>query len=103
MTPAPDSRDHIGVGCGMGCAVGIAFSVVGLFVAGMVGNNTFSNIIFFSTALTQWLGLIPLILYQRSINHPKTVKGIILAGCLGMLLCSACASVMLLPSMLKSI
>jgi len=100
VPPIPDSRDHIGVGCALGCAVQIGFAIVGMVVAVAVGGNTLSNIIFLSSAVTQWIGLVPLIMHQRSIGHPKTVQGIIIAGCLGMLLCSACGA-MLFPTIFK--
>jgi hypothetical protein len=102
VPPTSDSRDHIGVGCALGCAVQIGFAVVGMLVAVAIGQNTWSNIIFLSSAVTQWIGLVPLILHHRAIGRRRTVQGIIIAGCLGMLLCSACGAMLMLPNLYKT-
>jgi hypothetical protein len=102
VPPTSDPRDHIGVGCALGCAVQIGFALVGMLVAVSVGNDKISNIIFLSSAITQWIGLVPLILHHRAIGRRRTVQGIIIAGCLGMLLCSACGALLMLPSLYKT-
>jgi len=48
--------------------------------------------LFSAWGVTQWIALAPLILRQKSKGHPKTVQGMIISGCLGTLLGSACAA-----------
>jgi hypothetical protein len=40
----------------------------------------------------QWIGLVPLILKARASERPETALGLIITGCLGLLLSSACGT-----------
>jgi hypothetical protein len=59
-----------------------------------VGKNTFAYVVLLSVGFVQWIALVPLILHQRRMNHPRTVQGIIIAGVIGVLLSSACAGLL---------
>jgi hypothetical protein len=48
--------------------------------------------IFVGWGVAQWIVLLPLILYQRAKGRPDTVRGLIVAGCLTLLLSSFCAA-----------
>lgn len=48
--------------------------------------------IFVGWGVAQWLVLLPLILYQKSKGRPDTVRGLVVAGCLTLLLSSFCAA-----------
>jgi hypothetical protein len=91
-----DSRDHVGVGVAMGCAVQVGFFILGIVAALATSSSTkFSNVVAVSWGVTQWIALVPLILHERSAGRPRRVTGLIIAGCIGILLSSACASLMI--------
>ena len=95
MQPISDPRDHIAAGCAMGCVCQIVLWLLSLWLSFAVGESTkLSSVIFVSWGITQWIVLVPLIRRQRAMNHPDTVQGLLIAGSLGVLLSSACASMM---------
>ncbi len=96
--PAPQAplvdNGSILAGCGLGCLIQIAFLAIGALVA-FATPGRLSDISFFSVGVTQWLGIIPTIMVERSKNKSKTVTGLIITGCIGFLLSSACAAMVL--------
>ena len=88
-----DPRDHVGVGIAMGCAVQIGFFVLGILASlALSSSGKLSDVAAVSWGVTQWIALVPLILNERSAGRPRRVTGLIIAGCIGVLLSSACAS-----------
>ncbi len=96
MTPSAPSppNDSVTVGCLLGCACQAAFWILGLIAAGAtLGKfSKFSALIFVSWGVTQWIALAPLIWQQRSQGYTKRVTGMIITGCVGLLLSSACGA-----------
>ncbi len=93
-----ESNDNLLYGCGMGCLVQLAFGILGLLVGLLLGfdyRNQSVIIAFSSWGVTQWIGLIPLIVHQRATGRPFTVLGVIITGGIGLLLSSACAGTFL--------
>ena len=79
---------------GVGYALLSQITAFGLgFVATIVPSFSWSALpyVLSSWGLTQWLVLAPLIRKQRTYGNSRTVQGIIITGCLGSLLSSACA------------
>ena len=96
MNPTPSSpNDNLFVGCLLGCAVQCGFFLVGLLAATAVKGNKLSGLLFLSWGVTQWIALGPLIWQQRAKGYPKRIVGMIITGCLGLLLSSACGSMLL--------
>ena len=89
------------VGCLTGCGVQIGFfALSGLFMflfdsqlAG-AGLAKYENWIFMSWGLTQWIAIIPMILSNQKKGRRSTVQGLVIAGAIGVLLSSACASML---------
>jgi len=54
-----------------------------------------STVILTSWGITQWIALVPLILRERSKGNPNIAKGLVVTGCVGVLLSSACAGLSL--------
>jgi len=95
--PAPPN-DSILRGFAIGCGVSIAFAVIGVIAALTIdsaGSGKLSDYLFASWGVTQWIGILPLIANDQSKGRNKSVKGLIIAGCVGLLLSSACASILL--------
>ena len=90
-----DPRDHIGVGCAMGCGVQLAFLAVGLLISVNLRSNTDSTLAAMSFGVTQWIALIPLVLNERAKGRPKRVTGLLITGCLGVLLSTACGAMLM--------
>jgi hypothetical protein len=96
--PPRSSNDSILRGFAMGCGTSIAFAVLGIIAALTIdsaGNGKLSDYLFASWGVTQWIGILPLIANDQSKGRKKSVKGLIIAGCIGLLLSSACASILL--------
>jgi hypothetical protein len=96
--PSRSSNDSILRGFAMGCGTSIAFAVLGVIAALTVdtaGKGKLSDYLFVSWGVTQWIGILPLIANNQSEGREKSVKGLIIAGCIGFLLSSACASILL--------
>jgi hypothetical protein len=86
------SRDSVGRGCLFGFLCQVAFILVSLLAVFSGRSGNLSVILLASWGVTQWAALIPLILRQRAKGHIETVQGLIIAGCAGLLLSSACAA-----------
>jgi|HubBroStandDraft_5_1064220.scaffolds.fasta_scaffold755229_2 drug/metabolite transporter (DMT)-like permease len=98
LRPSRPSNDTVLLGCLMGFGTSVAFAVLGIVAALTVdtaGHGKLSDYLFVGWGVTQWIGIIPLILNDRSKGRHKRVKGLIIAGCIGVLLSSACASILL--------
>jgi hypothetical protein len=80
-------------GCAMGCGTTIGCLIVCALLAFSV-NGKMSDYLFMSWGVIQWIGLIPLILSQRSKGNMNRVKGLIVAGCITLLVSMACASML---------
>jgi hypothetical protein len=94
--PGPPPRppaDNVLVGCGLGCLCQIGFLFLGFMAAGM-SRGRFGNWLAVSWGVTQWLAIGPLIWQQRSQGYRNRVVGLIITGCLGLLLSAACGSVL---------
>jgi hypothetical protein len=94
-SPRPDPQGHIIAGFGIGCACQIVFLILGLAVGSMSGNSKYSFMPVVFWGITQWIALVPLILSQRAKGHSQTVAGMLISGCLGLLLSSTCAVLVL--------
>jgi hypothetical protein len=98
IPPPRPSNDTVALGCLMGFGTTVAFAILGVVAALTVdsaGHGKLSDYLFVSWGVTQWMGLLPLISNERSKGRKNRVKGLIIAGCLGLLLSSACASILL--------
>ena len=94
LLPPRDPNDKFVLGCAMGCGMTIAFGALSFLLAlaaDSSGHGKLSNYMFASWGVTQWIGIIPLILNDRKKGRKNRVMGMIVAGCLGLLLSSACA------------
>ena len=90
------------VGCGIGCCVQFAMLALGGAIASMASvadsravPYKARAVLFVSWGITQWIVLVPLILNQKAVGNRKTVQGMLISGCLGVLLSSACAGMMM--------
>lgn len=95
--PPPSQRearrgDNVGVGCLFGLLCQIVFIAIGVFAAIPLRTNGTLIWALASWGLTQWLVIGPLIWYHSANGYPRRVKGLILAGCIGVLLSSGCAA-----------
>jgi hypothetical protein len=88
-------------GCLTGCAVQIGFfALSGIFMfafdsqLGAAGLAKYENWIFMSWGLTQWIAIVPMIVSNQKKGRRKNAQGLIIAGCIGVLLSSACASML---------
>jgi hypothetical protein len=98
-------QNSLPVGCGLGCVSQVGFLALTSGVAALLtilegwgGPQVpfqIKQALFLSWGITQWIALIPLIINQRAAGHSKTVQGMIISGCLGVLLSSACATMFL--------
>ncbi len=88
----PPSEGSVGTGCLLGCLCQIGFVLLSLTATVSLGNNRWGFFAWASWGLTQWIALIPVIRIQRAKEHHATVQGLLIAGSLGVLLCSACAA-----------
>jgi hypothetical protein len=96
LTAVPPSglpNDNFLSGCAMGCGTTIASVIVCALVAFTVNGKT-SDYAFMSWGVVQWIGLIPLILTQRSKGYKNRVTGLIVSGCATLLASMACASML---------
>ena len=76
----------------MGCGTQIVFILLG-YVAAIAMRGAHGWVLALSSwGLTQWLVLIPLIRGRLSAGKQNAALGLILTGCLGLLLSSACAA-----------
>src|SRR5689334_1795874 len=89
--PAGLPNDNFVAGCAMGCGVTLASVAVCVLIASLV-NGKQSDYYFMSWGVVQWIGLIPLILSQRSKGYKNRVAGIVVAGSASLLVSLACAS-----------
>jgi hypothetical protein len=85
------------IGFAVGCTCQFGFLMVGGAIASFA-SITDSRIIPFqarevlllSWGVTQWIALVPLIRSQRALGHTKTVRGMIISGCLGVVFSAIC-------------
>jgi len=89
--------DGVGRGCLYGCFCQAAFIALGLVAVFAPGGPKGPVALLVGWGLTQWIGIVPLILRQRRQHHNETVKGLILSGSLGLLLSAACAAMVYRP------
>jgi hypothetical protein len=86
------------LGCLMGFGTTVAFAILGVVAALTIdtaGHGKLSDYLFVGFGVTQWIGILPLIANDQSKGRKNRVKGLIIAGCIGVLLSSACASILL--------
>lgn len=93
------SEDGVGRGCLYGCLCQAAFIALGLIAVFASGSAKGPGLGFLLVGwgLTQWIGILPLILRQRRQHHNETVKGLVLSGSIGLLLSAACAAMVYRP------
>jgi hypothetical protein len=97
ILPPEPYGDTIAKGCAMGCGWGLAalFLSMGIGIALNVKlSPKLGNWLILSCGLTQWIGIVPTILDQRHKGYRQSPKGLIVAGCVGMLLISACGGML---------
>jgi len=87
------TRGSVATGCFLGCACQIPFILLGLLA--LTQSN--HELLLASWGVTQWIALIPLIVRQRAKGHVATAKGLLIMGCIGVLLSSACAAFFVSP------
>ena len=83
----------IGTGFGLGCLTQLATMLLiycFLRLSSFLLGGASGYVVLSSWGVIQWLVLIPLILNQRGQGKTRTVQGLIISGCLGLLLSSAC-------------
>jgi hypothetical protein len=90
-----DPQGNIMAGFGIGCACQVVFLVLGAVGSMAAGNSKYSLMPLMFWGITQWIALVPLILSQRAKGHSQTVTGMLISGCLGLLLSSTCAVLVL--------
>jgi len=90
VQPVP-ATDSVARGCFFGCLCQLAFFGLGLLTI-FVSNGKLQNAIFVGWGVTQWIGLVPLILRNKKQQNFATVQGLIISGALGVILSSACAA-----------
>jgi hypothetical protein len=96
MQPSSDPRDDAVDGFAIGCACQIVFFLLGMAGAFAINSSErLPNMLAASWGITQWIALVPLILKQRAKGRTRMVNGLIISGCIGVLLSSACASLMI--------
>lgn len=88
---APAADDNLMSGCMLGCLCQVGFFVLGAVFAYMQNNGRLIKFAFAIWGVTQWIAIVPLIIRQRAAGYPARAKGLLMAGCLGVLLSSACA------------
>jgi hypothetical protein len=90
--PQPD-RGHIILGVLLGFVCQIGFVILGMLAGWFIANSTTKGLVFMfsSWGVTQWIALIPLIRQHNKKGRTRTAQGLIVIGCLGLLLSSACA------------
>jgi hypothetical protein len=94
LGPRPPD-DKVIHGCLMGCAWQLIFGILGFVLAASFQGNLLAGFLFVSWGVTQWIAIGPLIWRERSQGYPNRVKGLIITGCLGVLLSSACGAMFL--------
>lgn len=84
--PEPPPRDpgNFLQGCALGCMVQIGALILAIAGAQIASGRT-SLFLISSFAVTQWVGLIPLISRENSMGHGQTSGGMITAGILGII------------------
>ncbi len=88
----PRRVDSFMFGCLLGGLITIAFAILMVFIGLSVSKSLMlSEYWFVSWGVTQWIGIVPMIMAERSKGHPKGVAGLIVAGCVGTLVSTACA------------
>ncbi len=94
--PPPPENNNFFLGCLVGGGTTIAFGVLALLsalAADSSGHGKLSNYLFASWGVTQWIGLIPMIVHDFKKGRRNRATGLIVAGCVGLLLSSACAEI----------
>ena len=86
----PDRHD---LGFGLGCVCQVVFFFLG-WIAVALGQGKAAQIVFVSWGLTQWPAIIPFFLFYNRRNQRRTAQGLLISGCFGVLLSSACAAMM---------
>jgi hypothetical protein len=89
---APQGR--IISGLGLGCATQIVLFLLGLMGTSIPNHPRLEMFFLLGWGLTQWIVLIPLIIRLRKQGQKRTIQGILIAGGIGVLLSSACASIL---------
>lgn len=93
LPPTGLPNDNFITGCAMGCGTTIASLIVCGLTAFTV-NGKASDYAFMGWGVLQWIGLIPLILNQRAKGYKNRVTGMIVVGCIALLVSMACASML---------
>jgi hypothetical protein len=95
-------NNTVPVGFAIGCTCQFGFLILGGAIASLASITDSRSIpfaarevLFLSWGITQWIALIPLIMSQRASGNRKTAQGMLISGCLGVLLSSACAGMMI--------
>jgi hypothetical protein len=84
----PHHREMVS-GCTLGCGIQLA-CLATLFLAGMAG-LTGAGALLIYWGVVQWIFLLPLIVFYLRNGRSARVKGMVIAGFLGILLNSGCA------------
>lgn len=93
MTDNEPDSGAIGIGLGLGCLTQLAMIFVSYLVLWRAHIILISNMgLFISSgwSIIQWIILIPIIMNQRGKGKTKTAQGLIICGCVAVLLSSAC-------------
>jgi hypothetical protein len=83
-------------GCAMGCAAQLAWLALGGATAYFATGKT-QDRLFAVTIATTWITLIPLVIYERSKGYRTSTGGLVLVGCIALLLGGSCAALLWTP------
>src|SRR5258708_3474963 len=96
VTEISAPQDTIARGCAMGCGWGLLAAAISGGLAYVLDNKP-GEVALVSCRLTQWIAIVPAILNQKRKGYRQSPKGLIIAGCIGVLLASTCAALLLNP------
>lgn len=87
-----ETDDSLIQGCMMGCMIQILCLVLAIAGFLSVHSAMLGKILLCSWGFTQWIAIIPLVLKQRAEGRTGEVNGLLITGCIGLLLSSGCAT-----------
>ena len=90
-----ETNDKSVYGCVWGVLIQLGFFVLGLWGVFYMPNGRLQVVVCSSWGITQWIVIVPLIIRERAKGERRVAQGLIITGCVGLLLSSACAGLFL--------